>query len=162
MNRRPPRQIQRKPEPWHKLTAEQVDLELAKETVEEKVVSTWPRKGDTEMWESLKGPSRRKSIKILDAPNFAAHGMRLIYGRGDYCSKISSGLDVFLRKDGRIFFRLSSPAQRIVRRTYELVGVKPLSLPEPGQGFDDEWIPEILRDHYDAWFDECTMYYDCI
>jgi len=152
---------QRNRKPWHKLTTKQVDLGLAKETVENRVVSTSPRKKDFLMWESQKGPSRRKSIQILSAPNFAAHGMRLIYGRGDHCGKISSGLEVFLRKDGRIFFRFSSPDERVVRRTYELVGVKPPSLPEPGQGFDDDWIPEILRDHYDAWFNECIMYYDC-
>ena len=59
----------RKRKPWHKLTAQQVDCELAAQTVEDRVVSTWPRKVDLVFWDSPKGPSRRKSIQILDAPN---------------------------------------------------------------------------------------------
>ena len=146
----------RKRKPWHKLTAQQVDCELAAQTVEDRVVSTWPRKVDFVFWDSPKGPSRRKSIQILDAPNSAAHGMRLIYGRGDHFGRLSCGMDMLLRKDGRVFVRFYSPGKRVTYRTYELVGLQLPPLPERGKLLEDNCVPEILRDLYDDWAGDCV------
>lgn len=152
----------RSPNPWHKRTAQQVDLELAAQTLEDRLVDTSPRTRYLILWNSPQGPSRNQSIQILDAPNFAAHEMRLFYGQGNHFEKLSCGLDLFLRKDGRIFIRFSSPAHRVARRTYELTGLQIPTLPERGKLLEDNCVPEILRDLYDEWVSDCLEYPDCI
>ena len=86
--------------------------------------------------------------------------MRLIYGRGDHFSKLSCGLDMLLRKDGRLYVLFYSPSKRVTYRSYELVGLKLPPLPEHGELLQDACVPEILRDLYEDWAIECIDYPD--
>jgi hypothetical protein len=50
--------------------------------------------------------------------------MRFVYGRGDFFHRLSCGLEIYLRKDGRVFFHFYSPGKRVTYRSYELLGLK--------------------------------------
>jgi len=143
----------------YKRTAQELDRELATTSLEARTVyPPPPREKDWLAWESVRGPKRSKSFRILTAPNYSAQGMHLIYGRGDNFHRLSCGLNMFLRKDGRVFFRFYSPTKRVTYRSYELLGLKLPPLPEPGRLLKDDCVPEILRDLYGGWATECIQY----
>jgi len=86
--------------------------------------------------------------------------MRFVYGHGDFFHRLSCGLEIYLRKDGRVFFHFYSPGKRVTYRSYELLGLKPPALPKPGEVVADDFVPEHLRDLYEEWAIECLEYPD--
>ncbi len=147
---------------WYKLNAAEVDRELAASSADDRAVDVLRRPDRFLSWDAQKGPARRKAISILTAPDFSARGMRQIYGRGDHFPRLSCGMDIFLRRDGRLFVRFYSPGLRETYRTYELLGLKLPALPERGTLLGDDCVPEALRDLYEGWVEECLWYPDDI
>jgi hypothetical protein len=88
--------------------------------------------------------------------------MLLAYRRNDGFPKFSCGMEMWVRKDGRLFVRFISPGLRTTYRTYELLGIQPPSPPKQGELFDDNCVPNVLRDLYEDWVEECIWYPDDI
>lgn len=147
---------------WHKLTAAELDSELEASSSGDRAVDVSVRSDRFLSWDAQKGPARRKAIRILTAPDFSARGMRLIYGRGDRFPRLSCGMDIFVRRDGRVFVRFYSPGLRKTYRSYELLGLKLPTMPESGTSLADDCVPEVLRDLYEEWVEECLWYPDDI
>jgi hypothetical protein len=145
-----------------KLTAAEVDSELAASSANNWAVDVSRRPDRFLSWDSQKGPARRKAISILTAPDFSARGMRRIYGRGDHFPRLSCGMVIFLRRDARVFVRFYSPGLRETYRTYELLGLKLRTLPQRGAPLGDDCVPEVLRDLYEGWVEECLWHPDDI
>jgi len=88
--------------------------------------------------------------------------MRLVYGRGDHFQRLSCGLDMYLRKDRRVFVRFYSPGKRVTYRSYEMIGLTLPPMREIAKLLDDEHVPALLRDLYEDWVSECIQYPDDI
>ena len=137
--------------------------ELEARSVADREVSLPARRKDGFLnWDMAKGAAYSKSIRILEVPKISRRGMRLISGRGDHFGRLSCGLDMLLRKDGRLFVLFYSPGKRVMYRSYELIGLKLPPLPERGKLYEDDCVPEVLRDLYEDWTTECIEYPDDI
>jgi hypothetical protein len=104
--------------------------------------------------------------------------MRRIYGRGDYYPipndkewvrlfgwaeirfRLKCGMDIWLRKDGRMFVRLYSSRKCHGTFSFELIGPRVPSELKRGVLLDASWVPQILRDSYDEWIGGCLDYPD--
>jgi hypothetical protein len=71
-------------------------------------------------------------------------------------------MEMWVRKDGRLFVRFISPGLRTTYRTYQLLGIQSSSPPKHGELFDDNCVPNVLRDLYEDWVEECIWYPDDI
>ena len=114
----------------------------------------------------------------VDIPWFSARGIRRIYGRGDgfeipsdenvilvfvrseIYRRLTCDIDIWLRKDGRVFVRFFSSKQRIDPLSFELTGARIPSELKRGILLDESWVPQVLRDTYDEWIEECFDYPD--
>lgn len=86
--------------------------------------------------------------------------MRAIFGGSDILAKFTCYLDVWLRKDARIFVRFWSRREELDLLSFELRGH---SIPEkimPDTQLDESWVPEIVRDEFDYWVRDCLDYPD--
>lgn len=146
--------------PWYKRSPQEFDRELAALSVADRMVCSPPPRNGTMDWFSLTGPKRSRSIRILTAPRFSIRGMRFVYGRGDFFHRLSRGLSIYLRKDGRVFFQFESPGKRVTYRSYELLGIEPPPLLVGDKSVADDFVPEIVRDLYEEWVIECLEYPD--
>jgi len=107
----------------------------------------------------MKGPGRMKSIYLMGFPGFSARGMRLIYYRNDHypfydAPSLACKMDIWQDKYGRILVRFYTRRPNLDQQYYELRGVK---LPKKWSRneFEDNFVPEALRDCYSEWVDEC-------
>jgi len=99
--------------------------------------------------------------------------MRRIYGRGDQYSipnekewvrlfgwskirlQLKCSMDIWLRKDGCIFVRFYSSRKYLEAFSFELIGPKVPSELKRGVLLDASWVPQVLRESYDDWVEEC-------
>lgn len=103
--------------------------------------------------------------RIVACEDFSARGLQRVYGRSDVPSAMSARLhrpvlqgafnmDIWLRRDGRIFVRFWSRRSEVDRESYEVVGVDLASIParDLARELDERWIPPALRIAYEDWF----------
>ena len=123
-------------------------------------------------WETL-APRERQPVELVWIPAFSARGMRPIYGRGanftihnredlrrifgwaEIHCHLNCSMDIWQRKDGRLFVRFHASRKCIDSFSFELIGAEvPLEL-KRGVLLDESWVPQVVRDEYDAWIDNC-------
>jgi hypothetical protein len=141
-----------------------------------------PKIGALPMAAALRPPSKRRKLvsvwetkppkdgdlaDLILTPWFSARGMLRVYGRGDNFPEVYGpgrrgflicNLDIWQRNDGRIFLRFQSNRKCLDAFSYELTGCKKVSQPDKQTGFDDSWVPWIVRSDYDEWVEECIKY----
>ena len=122
----------------------------------------------------LKGPRRKEPIYLVQIPPFSSRGMSHIYGRSDNYSastyngevlrsifgreihcRIRCNLEVWQRKNGRIFVRFYATRKCLDSFSFELLGHPAPPDPKNSMGVHEEWIPEVVRDEYDALVIDC-------
>ena len=81
-------------------------------------------------------------------------------GKPETYGAFSCKLDVWLRKDVRIFVRFWSPRKCLDILSFELRGHPIPKAIERGRLLDESWIPEIIRDEYELWVVDCLEYPD--
>jgi hypothetical protein len=107
-------------------------------------------------WVIWEEPSRRASeIKVKYIDHFDAPGMRLVYGRGDhYGGGRTFNMDVWRTRSGRLLVRFWSRSVWVDEASLEVIGFSPRLPPRrKGAPLDARWVPQCLRDEYDAWID---------
>jgi hypothetical protein len=137
----------------------------------------WQRHGkrSNSYWETRSKCRRAELVRI--AP-FSARGMRCLYGRGDHYPipndkelvrlfgraeirfRLKCSMDIWLRKDGRMFVRFCSSRTCHGTLSFELIGPRVPPELKRGVRLDASWVPQILRDRYDEWIGECLDYPD--
>jgi hypothetical protein len=124
------------------------------------------------------GPARKQPIYLVQIPPFFCRGMRRIYGRSDkfalYIHEllrshfngreidcyINCKLDVWQRKDGRIFIRFYATRKWLDRFFFELLGHPSPPNPKDSTGVPQKWVPEVVRDEYHEWIRDCLAHPD--
>ena len=89
--------------------------------------------------------------------HFDARGMRRVYGRNDHFGRHRSfNMDIWETRNGRILMRCWSRCEDIDWHSFEIKGVDTAKIPKhpKGEGFDDSWIPGMVRQAYDQWINE--------
>ncbi len=95
--------------------------------------------------------------KVKEIDHFDARGMRLVYGRGDHFGRhYTFNMDIWMTRNGRLLMRCWSCCQDIDGRSFEIKGLAPSEIPEPIKkaGFQDSWVPYVVRNTYDEWIHE--------
>lgn len=101
------------------------------------------------------GPPRRKSLRLVPIGRFSARGLRPVYGRGDHFQVVICMLDMWQRKDGRILVRFSSPRNGCESCSFEVEGYQLPPLLKGSPLLGEDCVPEIVRDRYEEWVQEC-------
>lgn len=95
------------------------------------------------------------AVSVVSIDHFNARGMRRMYGRSDHLGG-GFNLDIWRKKDGRVFMRCWSEYGDYEPASFEIVGVNP-PLPHLQNGvpqLSEDWIPLVVRDAYEEWVRE--------
>jgi hypothetical protein len=123
-------------------------------------------------------PQKHPNAKVIEIPSFSARGMRLIYGRDDHFPipneeeyvrlfgwseiriNLRCGMNIWQRKDGRIFLRFRASHKCLESFSFELVGPCVPKELKRGTLLDESWVPQVLRQRYNEWLEDCLEYPD--
>lgn len=83
-------------------------------------------------------------IKLEAVEGFSARGMTRLYGRGDHFGRRTFNLDLWKTRDGRVFSRFWSHSNEVDGESWAVIGGHT-------GGKDDQQVPQLLRDRYEAW-----------
>lgn len=123
-------------------------------------------------------PGKSQGEELVEIPSFSARGMRLIYGREDHFPipnreewvrlfgwseirfQLKCCMDIWLRKDGYMFVRFHASRKCLETFSFELTGPAVPTELKHGVLLDESWVPQVLRDRYDEWIEDCLEYPD--
>jgi len=94
------------------------------------------------------GPSD-PCIKIRMIEPFDARGMRRVYGRKDqFKFRLTFNMNIWKDREGHIYVRFWSHRYEVDWESYEILGS---SVWDCGPSFDEDSVPQVLREEYDNW-----------